>query len=117
METQSFIYDVTEAQFQEKVLVRSREIPIVLDLWAPWCGPCKTLTPILENLAREYDGAFELAKVNIDECPQIQMALRVQSVPTIYIIKNGQPVDGLVHGQAGQNDCCVLLFQPAFGDH
>ena len=99
METQSFIYDVTEAQFQEKVLLRSREVPILLDLWAPWCGPCKTLTPILEKLASEYNGAFELAKVNVDECPQIQMALRVQSVPTIYVIKNGQPVDGFQGNQ------------------
>ncbi|MEE2786884.1 MAG: tetratricopeptide repeat protein [Myxococcota bacterium] len=99
MEQQTYVFDVTEVDFQNRVLARSREIPILLDLWAPWCGPCKTLTPILEALAAEYAGAFELAKVNVDECPQISMALRVQSVPTVYLIKDGQPVDGFQGAQ------------------
>ncbi|MEE2786005.1 MAG: thioredoxin, partial [Myxococcota bacterium] len=99
MDQASFVFDVTEADFQTMVLARSREVPILLDLWAPWCGPCKTLTPILESLASEYGGAFELAKVNVDECPQISMALRVQSVPTIYLIKDGQPIDGFQGAQ------------------
>jgi putative thioredoxin len=94
METQTFASNATDSDFQEKVLLRSKEVPVLLDCWATWCGPCKTIGPILENLAKEYEGRFELVKVDIDACPQVAAALRVQSVPTIYLIKDGQPVDG-----------------------
>lgn len=99
MMTHSHVSDVTEADFQEKVLVRSRTVPVLVDFWAPWCEPCKTLGPVLEKLADEYAGQFELAKVDVEQFPRIGAAMRVQSVPTVYLIKDGQPVDGFVGGQ------------------
>ncbi|MGC6416992.1 MAG: thioredoxin [Bradymonadia bacterium] len=99
METLKFVTDASDADFQEKVLLRSQEVPVLLDCWATWCGPCKTIGPILEGLAAEYEGRFELVKVDIDRAPQIAMALRIQSVPTVYLFKGGQPVDGFQGAQ------------------
>ena len=99
METLKFVTDASDADFQKKVLLRSQEVPVLLDCWATWCGPCKTIGPILEGLAAEYEGRFELVKVDIDRAPQIAMALRIQSVPTVYLFKGGQPVDGFQGAQ------------------
>lgn len=99
MSEQSFIIDVSDSNFQELVIAKSRDIPVLLDFWAPWCGPCKALGPALEKLATEYAGRFILAKLNVDENPQASMALRVQTVPTVYIFKDGQPVDGFQGAQ------------------
>jgi len=88
------IIDVTEATFGAEVMERSMTTPVVVDLWAEWCGPCKQLSPVLEKLARESDGAWVLAKVDVDANPRIAAMFRVQSIPTVFAIVGGQPVDG-----------------------
>ena len=89
----SSVIDVTEADFQTTVLERSLEVPVLLDCWAPWCGPCKSLTPVLEKLAQAYGGQFLLAKLNTDEAPQISAALRIRSIPLVVLFIGGRPVD------------------------
>src|SRR4249919_3074102 len=88
--------DVTDATFQTEVIERSAEAPVVVDLWAPWCGPCRTLGPILEKVTDATDGQVVLVKVNVDENPQIATAFRAQSIPAVYALKGGQVVDGFV---------------------
>ena len=91
--------DVTDATFEADVIERSREVPVVVDLWAPWCGPCRTLGPVLEEVVGATDGKVELVKVNVDENPQISQAFRVQSIPAVYALKDGRVVDGFIGAQ------------------
>jgi len=100
MEPKKFVADASDTDFQDKVLLRSQEVPVLLDCWATWCQPCKTIGPILEKLAVEYDGRFELVKVDVDKCPQVATGLRIQSVPTLYLFKDGRPVDGAQGAQS-----------------
>ncbi|HRH86422.1 MAG TPA: tetratricopeptide repeat protein [Rubrivivax sp.] len=86
-------FDVTEADFRQTVLERSLDVPVLLDCWAPWCGPCRNLKPILEKLAQEYGGRFVLAKLNTDEAPQISAALQIRSIPLVVLFVGGRPVD------------------------
>ena len=86
--------DVTDATFQAEVIDRSYEVPVVIDLWAPWCGPCRTLGPILEKVIDATNGQVVLAKVDTDQNPGIARAFQVQSIPAVYALQNGQPVDG-----------------------
>ncbi len=88
--------DVTDATFETDVLLRSREVPVVVDLWAPWCGPCKQLTPILEKVVTASGGQVVLAKVNIDENPNVARAFQVQSIPAVFALKDGQVVDSFL---------------------
>lgn len=84
--------DATEASFQADVIDQSFVVPVVVDLWATWCGPCKQLSPVLEKLAQEYAGRFVLAKVDVDANPRISQAFQVQSIPTVVALIKGQPV-------------------------
>jgi putative thioredoxin len=88
--------DVTDATFQTEVIERSMTTPVVVDLWAPWCGPCKTIGPILEQITDATNGKVVLAKVNVDENPAVSQAFQVQSIPAVYALSGGQVVDGFV---------------------
>ncbi len=90
------IKDSTLETFAADVLEASREVPVIVDFWAPWCEPCKKLGPALEKVVAEAKGAVRLVKVNIDENQEIARELRIQSIPTVYAFKNGQPVDGFM---------------------
>jgi putative thioredoxin len=88
--------DVTDETFQDEVLTRSTTVPVVVDLWAPWCGPCKTLGPMLEKAVADTGGAVALAKVNVDDNPRIAQSFAVQSIPAVFAISNGQVVDQFI---------------------
>ncbi|WP_313273195.1 thioredoxin [Stenotrophomonas sp.] len=88
------VFEATTETFEAEVLQKSLQTPVLVDFWATWCGPCKSLGPILEKLAGEYNGAFELAKVDVDKEQQIAAAFQIRSVPTVFLIKDGQIVDG-----------------------
>src|SRR3984957_2119389 len=90
------IKDSSLETFAADVLEASRDVPVIVDFWAPWCGPCKTLGPAIEKVVKEANGAVKLVKVNIDENQEIARQLRIQSIPTVYAFKNGQPVDGFM---------------------
>jgi putative thioredoxin len=99
MNAPSYIVDIDETNAQQLLIEESMTRPVVVDFWADWCGPCKQLMPILEKLAGEYQGAFLLAKVNADEQQMLAQQLGVRSLPTVMVIKEGQPVDGFSGAQ------------------
>ena len=90
------VADVTTATFMAEVVDGSFEQPVIVDFWAPWCGPCKQLGPILEKVVRGANGAVRMVKLNIDENPEIAQQMRIQSIPAVYAFKDGKPVDGFV---------------------
>jgi len=90
------IIDVTTESFMADVIEASKTQLVLLDLWAPWCGPCKQLTPVLENLVKAGNGALRLAKMNIDDHPAVAQQLQVQSIPAVFAFKDGRPVDGFM---------------------
>ncbi|MEM9202978.1 MAG: thioredoxin [Actinomycetota bacterium] len=91
--------DVTDATFETDVVQRSHQVPVVIDLWAEWCGPCKQLGPILEKVVGETNGGVELAKVDVDANPAVAQAFRVQSIPAVYAMKDGEIVDAFMGAQ------------------
>jgi len=88
------IRDTDTANFAVDVVNASKEVPVIVDFWAPWCGPCKTLGPMLEKLVREYGGRVKLMKINVDENQELAAQMRVQSIPMVVAFKDGRPVDG-----------------------
>ena len=91
--------DVTDATFEQDVIERSKTVPVVVDLWAEWCGPCKQLGPIIEKVIAATGGKVELAKVDVDANQQVARAFQVQSIPAVYALKDGKVVDGFVGAQ------------------
>ncbi len=88
------VFDASLPSFEQDVLLKSKEVPVLVDFWATWCGPCKTLGPILEKLAAEFNGGFLLAKVDVDKEQQLAGYFQIKSVPTVMLVKDGQIVDG-----------------------
>lgn len=99
--------DVTDATFEAEVIERSTTVPVVVDLWAPWCGPCRTLGPIIESAVAATEGKVVLVKVNVDENPQVSAAFRVQGIPAVYAMKDRNVVDGFV---GAQGEAAVTAF-------
>jgi putative thioredoxin len=110
------IKDSGLATFAADVLEQSRTVPVIVDFWAPWCGPCKTLGPTLEAAVEAAGGAVKMVKVNIDENPEIAQQLRIQSIPTVFAFKNGQPVDGFM-GALPESQVKAFVASLAGGDH
>ncbi|HKA47155.1 MAG TPA: co-chaperone YbbN [Methyloceanibacter sp.] len=90
------IKNTTTKDFMRDVIDASREVPVLVDFWAPWCGPCRQLTPLLEKAVRAAKGAVRLVKLNIDEHPQIPGQMGVQSIPAVFVFQDGRPIDGFV---------------------
>lgn len=98
-ETAGIIKDTTDKSFMDDVITASMETPVLVDFWAPWCGPCRTLTPIIEKVVLAAKGKVKLVKINIDENPAYAGQLRVQSIPAVFAFKDGKPVDGFMGAQ------------------
>ena len=104
------VFDATAANFETEVIQRSLQVPVLVDFWATWCGPCKTLGPILEKLAAEYGGAFVVAKVDVDKEQELAAAFQIRSVPTMVLVKDGQML-GAIPGALPEGELRKVLDQ------
>ncbi|SDM17458.1 thioredoxin [Maricaulis salignorans] len=95
-DTDDLVKDSSDSNFMADVVEPSKSVPVLVDFWAPWCGPCRQLGPMIEHVVRQAEGAVRLVKINIDENPGIAQQLRVQSIPAVFAFKDGQPVDGFM---------------------
>ena len=95
-DTDDLVKDSSDSNFMADVVEPSKSVPVLVDFWAPWCGPCRQLGPMIEHVVRQSEGAVRLVKINIDENPGIAQQLRVQSIPAVFAFKDGQPVDGFM---------------------
>lgn len=100
------VHEFTDANFQTEVL--GSEIPVLVDFWAPWCGPCRMIGPIVEELGEEYAGRAKVGKVNVDENPGIASQFRIQAIPALFVIKGGEVVDKVV-GMTGKANLAAKL--------
>lgn len=103
MNGNSLIIDVITDNFMTDVIEQSKETPVIVDFWAPWCEPCKQLTPIIEKIVKEKNGEVILAKMNIDESPEVAQQLKIQSIPAVMAFNDGQPIDGFIGVQSEKN--------------
>ena len=94
MDGSTLVFDASLASFEQDVILRSKQVPVLVDFWATWCGPCKALGPVLEKLAQEFAGGFALAKVDVDKEQQLAGYFQIKSIPTVMLLKDGQIVDG-----------------------
>ena len=103
MNGNSLIIEVITENFMTDVIEQSKETPVIVDFWAPWCEPCKQLTPIIEKIIKEKNGKVILAKMNIDESPEVAQQLKIQSIPAVMAFNDGQPIDGFIGVQSEKN--------------
>ena len=92
----SFIIDINQDQFLEEVVEKSKTTPVIVDFWAPWCGPCRMVAPIVEEISKDFEGKIKVFKLNTDENPNVASQYGIRSIPTLMIFKGGQKVDTVV---------------------
>ena len=102
----SNVGEVTDANFEEQVL--KANLPVLVDFWAPWCGPCRAVAPVVEEIANEYTGKLKVLKLNTDENPKIAQSYRISGIPSLMVFKNGQPVEQVV-GAVPKSTLCTAL--------